>query len=143
MNHSLIFKSKAVRYVVSGGTAAAVNLGLTWLLERAGFQYLAVVTMAFIAALLVSFVLQKFFTFGDVDKSAMHFQFAFFLVLAVINLLVNDLLVYAQHDFVHVPYLVLQEAIASIIIAVYSFFVYKVIFKKADGAVASDAIPLS
>lgn len=141
MNPSLIFTSKIVRYVVSGGTAAAVNLCLTWILERAGLEYLTVVTIAFIAALLVSFSLQKFFTFRDMDRSDAHKQFASFLVIAVINLFVNDLLVYVQYDLLGFRHLVVEEAIASVIIAIYSFFFYKVIFKERKIAQGAEPTP--
>lgn len=132
-----IFRSRIVRYVFSGGTAAALNLVLTWLLGRTGLYYLAVVTVAFVASLLVSFSLQKFFTFSDTDRSRQRRQFAVFSVIAVFNLLVNDLLVYVQVDLLRldhpifgIDHLVLAQAIASVVIAAYSFFAYRIIFKQ-------------
>jgi len=57
--------TRFVRYLISGAASTTANLGLTWVLERVGMHYIAVVTVAFTSSVIVSFVLQKFFTFGN------------------------------------------------------------------------------
>jgi putative flippase GtrA len=121
--------TKLNRYVFSGATSAAVNLSLTWGLERIGMHYIAVVTVAFACSVIVSFVLQKFFTFGNRGTSGTHRQFALFTVIAGINLAANDGLVYVQYDLLRFKHLVVAQAVASAIIAVYSYFMYQRLFR--------------
>ena len=52
---------KIVRYLISGGTAAAINLSLLFLLtEFVGMWYLASSVLSFIAGFTASFLFQKF-----------------------------------------------------------------------------------
>lgn len=126
-----LIKSRVVRYLFSGGTSAAVNLAITWFLDMLGVQYLVVVTIAFTVSLFVSFSMQKFLTFNTGDNSGIRGQFLVYTLIGIVNLLVNDLIVYIQVALLHMDILVLDEAIASIIVAVYSFFIYRnFIFKK-------------
>ncbi len=120
--------SKLVRYVISGTVSAAVNLTLTWVLELFGMHYIAVVTVAFICSLVISFILQKFFTFGSKGITGTHTQFALFTVIAGINLAVNDSLVYVQYTLFRFRHLVLEQAVASAVIALYSYFLYRHLF---------------
>src|SRR3989344_279145 len=57
---------QAIRYIISGGTGAVVNLATLFVLVHF-FQvwYLLSVIMAFVVAFFVSFSMQKFFTFND------------------------------------------------------------------------------
>lgn len=134
---------KGIRYLISGGTSAVVYLGLTWLLEFEGFHYIATVSIAFVAAAIVSFLLQKFFTFQHKEVDGVHIQFSFFLVLGIVNLILNDILVYIQIHYLDVPYLVLAAAIANVTVALYSYFVYNNwIFKKKLGHTIEEKIIL-
>ena len=127
-----LFRSKAVRYVFSGGTAAFVNLALTWLLYKIGMQYILVVSIAYTCSLLVTFFLQKFFTFANTDGGKAREQFVMFFIVGGINLFVNDFLVYIQFSLFRFPYLVFDQAIAIAIVAFYTFFIYRhIIFKNA------------
>lgn len=134
---SYLFGSKIVRYIFSGGTAAVVNLGSTWLLEQTGMHYLVVVSVAFIASLITSFTLQKYLTFQNKNNSKLQNQFGIFTLIGLGNLLVNDLLVYIQVNWVGIENLVLDQAIASIIISIYSFFIYRWIFQKNSKEIGS------
>ena len=86
--------------------------------------YLLAAVVAFLVAVAVSFMLQKFFTFNDYTKSKTGKQAAFYLGFQVFNLCFNTLLMYVGVDLLHTQYLVAQILISGIM-AVYNFFVYK------------------
>lgn len=113
------------KYVVSGGSAACVNLGGLYVLtEYAHVHYLQSAVLAFIVAFFISFLLQKFWTFGDMRKEVMHIQMMWYLGLSLANLLVNTLLIYILVEYMHLWYV--AAAVASgALLAISNFFVYK------------------
>lgn len=123
--------AKIGRYLISGGTAAFTNIVLLFLFtDIFGIWYIASAVLAFILAFIVSFTLQKFWTFQDGSKDQIHKQAVIYLTVAVVNLLVNTGLLYLQVEYLGVYY-ILAQLIASAVIAVESFFVYQIfIFKK-------------
>ncbi|HUQ30348.1 MAG TPA: GtrA family protein [Candidatus Paceibacterota bacterium] len=117
--------TKIARYLVSGGTAATVDLVLLYAFtEWADLWYLLSSVLAFIIAFGVSFVLQKFWTFQDHDKENMHVQAGVYLAVAVMNLTLNTFLVFffVQHFGFHYLF---AQIFTSALIAVESFFVYQ------------------
>ncbi|MEK7606204.1 MAG: GtrA family protein [Patescibacteria group bacterium] len=115
----------AVRFLVSGGTAAGLLLGILFVLhEIAGLWYVLASTIAFGIAVIASFLLQKFWTFRDNSRHMVHRQFVLFVLLALFNMGANALLIYTFTDIFHVWYIFSQIA-ASLIVAVWSFFIYR------------------
>lgn len=123
--------AKVVRYLISGGTAAFTNAAFLFIFtDVIGIWYIFSGIMAFILAFIVSFTLQKFWVFEDRSRDQIHKQAVIYLTVAVTNLVLNTILLYMQVEYLGVYY-VLAQLIASALIAVESFFVYKlVIFKK-------------
>lgn len=121
-----------LKYVIAGGSAAAVNLGLLFLLtEYANIYYLYSAVISFTAALFVSFVLQKFWTFGDDRRDIMHWQMAGYLLVALGNVLCNTLLIFLFVEFLHLWYL-LAAILAGGMLAVITYFIYRnVIFAES------------
>lgn len=116
-----------VRYLASGSTGAFVNIGTLYLLaDVLGMWYLSASMIAFSAALMVSFTLQKFVTFRDSRLHLARKQFVFYVVFALINLGLNTLFVFLLTDKLGV-YHIFSQIIVSIFIAVESFFVYKLV----------------
>jgi glycosyltransferase involved in cell wall biosynthesis/putative flippase GtrA len=114
------------RYVISGLIATAINLGITALLAAStSFPDLSIVTIAFLSATFVSFLLQKTFTFHGTHTVRTHTQVLLFYMAAAVNLVVNDVVVYALVHFIGISLLVLDQAIASVLVAAYSFFLYR------------------
>ena len=124
--HAALFKRRRVlKYLISGGTAAAVNIGLLYFLtDTLGIWYIFSAVLAFAVAFVVSFGFQKFWTFEDHSTDGMHGQAAAYLLVALVNLGVNTALIYGFVEFLGIHYL-LAQIIAGIIIACESFFVYK------------------
>lgn len=128
--------AKVVRYLISGGTAAFVNVALLYLFtDIFGVWYIASAVISFILAFAVSFMLQKFWTFQDSSKDGVHKQAAAYLCVALVNLFLNTGLLYLQVEYLHIHY-ILSQLIASMLIAFESFFVYQIfIFREKTGKI--------
>ncbi|MBA3047018.1 glycosyltransferase [Patescibacteria group bacterium] len=130
-----------IKYVISGGTAAFVDLALLYALtDIFGVYYLLSASMAFLVAFFISFYLQKFWTFRDNSNKQIYQQMFLYLFVGIVNLGINTAGMYilVEHIFSELLYLgkfnityVLSQVIMGGIIAVGSFLVYRfVIFKK-------------
>ena len=124
--HRLLFKRRrAIKFLMSGGSAAAINIGLLYLFtDIFGIWYLFSAVMAFMIAFVASFCFQKFWTFEDHSMDAVHGQAAIYLAVAIVNLGINTGLIYIFVEFFAVHY-VLAQVFSSIAIACESFFVYR------------------
>jgi putative flippase GtrA len=126
------FKVQVMRYIFSGGTAALVNLAtLHALVEYAGVYYLFASGIAFLVALLVSFTLHKFFTFGDTEARRIPRQMVAYVCLLGLNILINLALMWIIVDGLGVMYLIAQVLVSGAI-AIWSFFAYRHIVFRTD-----------
>ena len=116
---------KYVKYVVSGGTAAFVNIGSLYLLTEYGhIYYLASAVLAFVLSFMVSFLLQKFWTFQDRARTGMHKQIFWYFIISLGNLTCNTLLIYVLVAYAHLWYIA-AAFFAGLLIAFASFFIYR------------------
>ena len=124
-----------VRYLIAGGIAAGTDLGFLYVFtDVLGIWYLLSAVLAFLIAFVVSFVLQKFWTFGDKNTDVWKSQAALYFIVTSTNLGLNTLLMYLFVDQFGIHYL-LSQIIISAGIACESFFVYQIfIFRKNHGA---------
>lgn len=114
-----------VKYLIAGGTSAFVDLSLLYFFtDVLGVWYLISAGLAFVLAFFISFFLQKFWTFRDGDKEAMYKQMGAYLAVALINFVINIILMYVMVDGLKVWYM-LAQFIVSGLIAVESYLVYK------------------
>ncbi len=122
-----------VKYLFSGGLATATDLVAIFVfVDVVEFHYLTASILAFLIAFCVSFTMQKYWTFNDLDHDRIHKQLASFLTLSLINLVLNTALMKLFVDVFHVWYLLSQIIIAALI-ACMSFFIYRyVIFNRPD-----------
>ena len=119
-------RHKISRYLFSGATAFGVNfLFLYAFTEWVGLYYLVSVVLAFLMAVVVSFILQKFWTFKNNSKTDLHRQVMVYITVAIINTGLNTLLVYFFVEYVGLHYLT-GQFFSSGLIAFESFFVYQV-----------------
>ncbi len=123
--------AKIVRYIIAGGSAAVINIGLLYVFtEIFHTWYVTSEIIAFAFAFVVSFILQKFWTFEDKSMQLAHQQLLLYFVVAMINLVINALLIYLFVEYLHVHYILSQIIIAALV-AIESYFVYQIfIFKK-------------
>ncbi len=125
--------AQLLRYVVSGVAAFATNFLIYLLfLKVFNFHYILSSIIAFFSGLIVSFMMQKFFTFQNVEADQVSAQLVKHILLVVFNLGANTLLL-----VVCIESFGLSEVISPIItngiVAIWSFFVYRVIiFKKLE-----------
>lgn len=116
---------KTLRYIISGGTGAAINIGTLFALTHFfGVWYLASSATAFIAAFFVSFYLQRTWTFQQGGSDGIRRHMALYFAAALFNLFLNTLIVYAMVEYFHLWY-VFAQIIAGAAVAVFSFFVYQ------------------
>ena len=72
-----------VRYGIAGGTAAAIDIGLLYVLTRhAGWYYLYAAAVAYTSSFFARFFLQKYFTFRVADTTSIGFEFGSYAVLS-------------------------------------------------------------
>jgi len=122
-----IFKKykRIIKYLIAGGTGTAVNLVLLYFFtDILDIWYLVSACLAFVLSLLVSFFLQKFWTFDDTGRDAMHRQMMAFLLVATINFFLNGLLMVLFVEVFKAWYMLAQFLINGLI-AIESYFVYK------------------
>lgn len=123
---------KLLRYLISGGSAAVVNLGLLFVLTEFVFTnfdnygYVISSDIAVAVAFFVSFVLQKFWTFAEKSIHLVKKQLAMYFVVGVVNLGINTLMMHGLVEYVlGKKHYMIAQIITSGLIAVMSFFVYQ------------------
>ena len=126
-------RSLFVRYVFSGGSAAAIDVILLFVLTTYfHVYYLAAATFAMTISFIARFLLQKFVTFKDTDESHTTKQFASYSVLYAGSLIATNALLYFFVDYLQVNVVAAQVG-TIFLIACISFFVYKVfVFTKPN-----------
>jgi putative flippase GtrA len=94
-----------VRYIISGGTSALVNLSFfSLLLYVFHVHYIVSSVIAFSVGFLVSLTLQKFWTFRDHSTDNIHVQGFLYLLNSLFGLCVNTLILYISvHYFGLMP----------------------------------------
>lgn len=114
-----------VRFIISGGTATTVNLGILFALTHLfSLWYLLSSVIAFMAAFWVSFMMQKFWTFEDSSRNRLQSQALAYLLIIIIGLGINTALIYTFVEYVYMHYL-LAQLISGILIAFINYFSYK------------------
>lgn len=124
-------RKSTIRYIFSGGIGFAVNLGTyVSLLHFTNIWYIKAATVAFLAGAVASFILQKWWTFGETSTDVVHKQLIKYVSVLLFNTAINSLLVYIFVDNLGI-HKVTAAITSTIVIAVWSFFIYKkIIFIK-------------
>lgn len=111
-----------IRFIIAGGTSAAIDLALLYLLNSVfGMYYLTSAILAFLVAFCISFVLHKFWTFKS-HKEETHRQVVLYFAASLFSLLLNTFLMYIFVDHVHVQ-VILAQIFTGAIVAFSNFFV--------------------
>ncbi|TSC63498.1 MAG: hypothetical protein Athens041674_65, partial [Parcubacteria group bacterium Athens0416_74] len=134
---------RLARFVISGGTATAVNLGTLFVLTHFfGVWYIYSSIAAFAVSFFVSFSLQKLWTFGDTALDKVHVQATKFLAVILVALGINTMLIYAFVEYMHAHYL-LGQLVSGLFIAVINYFSYKhIVFSQSHtDSIAPAATP--
>lgn len=120
-----------IRYVFSGGTAAAIDVILLYVLTQYfGVYYLSAAIFAMTVSFIARFLLQKFVTFQDKDESQSTRQFIAYSILYGASLLATTGLLYVFVEYFHLWYVPAQILTIGLIACV-SYFIYRLfVFKK-------------
>ncbi len=121
--------ARIFRFLVSGVIATAVNLSILYTLtDLFGVWYLISSAFSFTAAFVVSFVLQKFWAFKNESRDRIRSQMPMHLTVALINLVINEILLYTMVDIFGMWYIGAQ-LLAAAVIAFGSFFAFRWIYR--------------
>lgn len=134
LNDSYPSLMRIVRFIVSGGTATAVNLSTLFLLTHfLNLWYLVSSAIAFILAFFVSFTMQKLWTFGDSSRVHLHSQAITYFFIILVGLAINTTLLYVLVEYARFHYLAAQ-LVSGVFIAIMNYFSYKrlVFYDRAE-----------
>lgn len=121
---------KIIKYLIAGGTAAgATFLTVYFFTDIVGLWYLASSVLAFFVGVIVSFTLQKYWTFKGEQEKEIHHQVALFLCLGVFGMVFNAAGMYLLVDKARLWYMIAQFITAAAI-AVINYFVYQLVIFK-------------
>jgi putative flippase GtrA len=122
---------KIIRYIFSGVTASFSNFVILYfLVQKLQFWYLTSAIISFCCGIIVSYCLQKFFTFKDKSNRRVMLQFSGFLFFNLIMLGLNTLLMYVFVDIIGLWYLFSQFFISGCTAFVNYMVFNKIIFKN-------------
>lgn len=120
-----------LRYFICGITAAATNIFLLYIFtDTFGIWYLYSSILSFLLALVVSFVLQKFVVFKDMQIDKIHHQFSKYFIVAVLGVITNTAIIFVCVDIFGIWY-IFSQVIAGVFVMVQNFILYNLfIFNK-------------
>lgn len=129
--HGVFKKNILFRYLVAGSLGAGTQIGLLYFFtDILTIWYLYSSIFSFGSAILISFTLQKFWTFKDEGIKRLHYQFLKYFLLAVFGIIINSIIMYFLVDILNTWY-IFAQILTSIVIAVINFIAYKFfIFNK-------------
>lgn len=128
----LITKHKdKIKYIISGGLATVVNLLFLFVFfEIIALNIIFSASLAWLLAFLISFSLQKFWTFRNFSSKKIPKQVLYYFILAIISLILNARWMYLLVESLEVFYILAQIIVLSVL-AILNFFAYKfLIFKE-------------
>lgn len=134
-------KMKIMRYIVSGGMATATNLFFLFILtDLIGVWYVLSAVFSYAISFIVSFSMQKYWTFKDNSSDRIGSQAVWYISVTTANLGLNTLGIFLLVHYGHFHYLIAQ-LIVSLLIAIESYFVYRLVFRpKGDSIGVSNPI---
>jgi putative flippase GtrA len=125
-----VINNKIIRYILSGAIVSLFVFTVLFVLVNIlNVWYLIASVTSFCLGLVLSFVLQKFFTFKDSERRGMNRQFSFFLIFNVCMLCVNTILMYVFVDIFGFWYLSSQVCVtmftAFVNYSIFNSFLFK------------------
>jgi putative flippase GtrA len=123
-----VTRSSGFRFLIVGGTSVVVDAGLLWVLHGVLGLWLSPATaVAFLAGFVVNFVLNRQWAFTSSSSGRLRHQFAKYLVLVAVNLLITVLLVKAL-TAIGVMYLIAKVFTTAVLSTANYFISRKYIF---------------
>lgn len=114
-----------IKFIFAGGTAAAVDLFFLYVFyDLLSWDIIRSSSIAFIFAFIVSFCLQKFWTFRDKSPKRIISQLLIFLLNALIGLYLNGLAIHILVSHYKIWYL-LAQIIINLLLAIWNFIFFR------------------
>lgn len=121
-----------VKFFISGSFAGGSDLVFLYFFYGIlGWGIVISTSVAFILSFVVSFTLQKFWTFRNYEQNQMASQLVLYLINAFIGLNLNGWLMHFLVNRFGVWY-ILAQIIVNLSIGFYNFLIYKFIIFKTD-----------
>lgn len=115
------------RYCFVGGLAFLVDYGLLYLLsDKFGLHYLLSASIAFIAGLVVNYLISTFWVFSESKYQDKRKEFAIFAIIGVIGLGLTEGLMWLFTDLAGMHYM-LSKLITAALVLLWNFIARKVI----------------
>lgn len=115
------------RYCFVGGLAFLVDYGLLYLLsDKVGLHYLLSASIAFIAGLVVNYLISTFWVFSESKYEDKRKEFAIFAIIGVIGLGLTEGLMWLFTDLAGLHYM-LSKLITAALVLLWNFIARKLI----------------
>lgn len=115
------------RYCIVGGLAFLVDYGLLYLLaDKFGLHYLLSANIAFIAGLVVNYLISTFWVFSESKYQDKRKEFAIFAIIGVIGLGLTEGLMWLFTDLAGLHYM-LSKLITAALVLLWNFIARKLI----------------
>ncbi|MDR2197695.1 MAG: GtrA family protein [Coriobacteriales bacterium] len=113
--------SQILKFGMVGGLAFLIDFGLLVLLtELVGLNYLVSATISFIVSVIFNYLASMRFVFAHKEGLTRQREFAIFVVLSVIGLILNDLIMWVGTDLGGIDYR-LTKIVAAALVMVWNF----------------------
>ncbi len=131
--HEFLFRKRtAVVFVFSGGTAFLADTSVLYLCrDFFNIALIPSVSAGFFVGFCVSFVLQKFWAFGDLSVDKVRSQVISYFIVALGNYFVTVVLMYLLVEVIGFWY-ILAKVLVTVGVACVTFFIYRLfIFNRS------------
>ncbi len=131
----LVFKllddhKKVCKFFIAGSLSTTTHLLSLFLLhEYLNIKVVLASSLAFCLAFVVSFSLQKYWTFRNYSREKLIKQLFIYLIIAIISLNINALGIHYLANVLQIWYLFAQ-VLLSTLIAIFNFFSYRFLVFK-------------
>lgn len=116
-----------LRYCFVGGLAFLVDYGMLYVLsDLISLHYIIAASVAFIAGLVVNYILSTRWVFSGAKLTNKRREFIVFALIGVVGLFLTDLLMYVLTDKVGFHYLI-SKLVTAAIVLFWNFIARKVI----------------
>lgn len=124
-------RKSAIKFFISGAFAATVDLVALFIFHGLLFWGIVLSTsVAFIFSFMVSFSLQKLWTFRNYSQKRLFHQLMLYFSAAFISMSLNGLAMHILVNNLNVWYL-LSQVLVNIVLGLINFFTYKfIVFRK-------------
>lgn len=123
-----------MKFGVVGTIAFFIDYGLLALLtEVGGINYLASATISFTASVIFNYVASMRYVFTHKEDLSRRREFAIFVVLSVIGLLINNAIMWAGVELCGVHYLVVK-IFATAVVMVWNFVTRKIFLDAGEAS---------